>query len=91
MNTITITLVQTEDGRLVGRTRSDAWNLDSILGSGWTVWADKNSIGAKRLRRRIQKEFGNAFKVTIGRGVVRDIVAEPNRKEVEALGLAVVA
>ncbi len=88
MHTITITLVQTEDGRLQGRTRSDAWNLDTILGSGWTVWADRNSIGTKRLRRRIQKEYGTAFKVVIGRGCVRDIVAKPSRKEVEALGPA---
>jgi hypothetical protein len=40
------------------------------------------------LRRRIQKEYGTAFKVVIGRGCVRDIVAKPSRKEVEALGPA---
>jgi hypothetical protein len=86
MQTITITLVQTEDGRLVGRTRSDAWNLATLV-LGVTMWADRNGIATKRLRRLIQKEYGNAFKITIGRGCVRDIVAKPSRKEVEALGL----
>jgi hypothetical protein len=91
MNAITITLVQMEDGTLSGRCESDRWNLDTILGVGHRLYSDRNSIAVKRIRRLLKREFGDAFKVVIGRGVVRDIVREPNRKEVEALGLAVVA
>jgi hypothetical protein len=91
MNAIAITLVQTEDGRLVGRTASDRWNLDTILGVGHKLWADRNNIATKRFRRMLSKEFGpTAFKVAIGRGCVRDLVAKPSRKEADALGLTVV-
>jgi hypothetical protein len=90
MRPITITLVQTEDGRLVGRTASDRWNLDTILGVGHKLYSDRNSIAMKRVRRLLKREFGDAFTVAIGRGCVRDIVAKPSRAEVDALGLAVV-
>jgi hypothetical protein len=85
MHTITITLVQTDDGRLVGRTRSDAWNLATLV-PGVTMWADRNGIAAKRLRRMLAKEYGTGFKVVIGRGCVRDLVERPSRAEVDALG-----
>jgi hypothetical protein len=86
MDRITITLVQTADGLLVGRTASDRWNLNTILGDGHTLYADRNSIAVKRIRRRIEREFGGAFTVVIGRGCVRDLVERPSREEVQALG-----
>jgi hypothetical protein len=90
MDCITITLVQTEDGRLCGRTESDRWNLATLL-PGVTMWADRNGIATKRLRRMLAKQYGTAFKLTIGRGCVRDIVEQPSRAEVDALGPVVCA
>jgi hypothetical protein len=88
MDCIRITLVQTAEGRLVGRTASDRWNMDTILGVGHKLWADRNSIAVKRLRRIIQREFGNDLAVQIGRGCIRDIVERPSKAEVASLGPA---
>lgn len=88
---IRITLVQTEDGLLVGRTASDRWNLNVILGDGHKLYADRNSIAVKRIRRLVKREFGDDFKIVIGRGCVRNVVERPSRQEVDALGPELVA
>jgi hypothetical protein len=88
MRTITITLVQTEDGLLAPRTRSDAWNLMQILGPRYRLHSDRNSIAVKRPRRIIKRAFGDAFRVEIGRGCTRNVVERPSREEVQALGPA---
>jgi hypothetical protein len=91
MRTITITLVQTADGLLSPRTRSDAWNLMQIIGPRYRLHSDRNSIAVKRLRRIIKRAFGDDFKIVIGRGCVRNIVERPSRQEAEALGPELVA
>jgi hypothetical protein len=91
MDHITITLVQTADGRLTGRTISDKFNLYQLLGPRYTLYADRNSTAAKQLRRRLEREFGSAFRVQIGRGCIRNEVETASRQEVDALGPELVA
>jgi hypothetical protein len=91
MDHITITLVRTDDGLLVGRTASDRLCLLQLLGPRYRLHSDRNSTAVKQLRRRLEREFGSAFRVQIGRGVIRDYVDRPSRKEADALGPELVA
>ncbi len=83
MNTITIELVRTIDGRLVGRTASCRWNLAVLLGDNHRLYPDRNGTAAKQLRRR----FGPAFRFVQVRGVGQ-VRHAPSTREVQALGTA---
>jgi hypothetical protein len=73
------------DGKLVGRTASDRWNL-LVLFSKHVIYADRNQAGLKAARRRLAKlGMGDDFRLVQCRGVEQDIVERPSRDEFRAL------